>query len=133
MNIETPYLWPMGLFFGCSAAVVILLIAVSSLIGQRHTGRVTGEPYESGMPLTGDARMRFSIKYYLVAMFFVIFDIEALFIFAWSVSARRLGWSGYIVIVIFIGILLVALMYLWRLGALDWGAQKHKPIKEAGT
>ena len=133
MNIETPYLWPMGLFFGCSAAVVILLIAVSSLIGQRHTGRVTGEPYESGMPLTGDARMRFSIKYYLVAMFFVIFDIEALFIFAWSVSARRLGWSGYIVIVIFIGILLVALMYLWRLGALDWGSKKHKPIKEAGA
>jgi NADH-quinone oxidoreductase subunit A len=129
MNNAASPLWPIVLFFGCTMAIVMLLIAVSHILGQRHTGRVSGEPYESGMPLTGDARIRFSIKYYLIAMFFVIFDVEALFIFAWSVSVRELGWSGYIMIVIFIGILLAALLYLWKLGALDWGTQRHKTIQ----
>jgi NADH-quinone oxidoreductase subunit A len=102
------------------------MISFSFVLGQRHAGRVTNEPFESGMPLTGTAMIRFSIKYYLVAMFFVIFDVESLFIFAWAVSVRELGWTGYIEIVIFIGILLAALAYLWKLGALDWGTLKHK-------
>jgi NADH-quinone oxidoreductase subunit A len=116
----------MAVFFLCSVIVVILMISFSFVLGQRHTGRVTNEPFESGMPLTGSARIRFSIKYYLVAMFFVIFDVEALFIFAWAVSVRELGWPGYIEIVVFIGILLAGLVYLWKLGALDWGTLKHK-------
>ncbi|MDD5170681.1 MAG: NADH-quinone oxidoreductase subunit A, partial [Syntrophales bacterium] len=89
-------------------------------------GRVTDEPYESGMPPTGTSRINFHIKYYLVAMFFVIFDAEALFIYAWAVAARELGWSGYIAIVVFIGILLIALLYLAETGALDWGKPQHK-------
>jgi NADH-quinone oxidoreductase subunit A len=126
MEKEISSLWPLAVFFVCSVAVVILMIAFSFVLGQKHTGRVTNEPFESGMPLTGTARIRFSIKYYLVAMFFVIFDVEALFIFAWAVSVRELGWPGYIEIVIFIEILLAALVYLWKLGALDWGTLKHK-------
>jgi NADH-quinone oxidoreductase subunit A len=97
------------------------MILLSFVLGERHKGRTTGEPYESGMPPTGPARMQFDVKYYLVAMFFVIFDVEAIFIFAWAVSVRDLGWPGYVHAVIFVGILLVALFYLWRLGALDWG------------
>jgi NADH-quinone oxidoreductase subunit A len=126
-------LWPLAVFFLCAVAVAVLMIALSFVLGQRHTGRVTNEPFESGMPLTGSARIRFSVKYYLVAMFFVIFDVEALFIFAWAVSVREAGWPGYIEIVVFIGILLAALVYLWRLGALDWGTLKHKAGSGTGT
>jgi NADH-quinone oxidoreductase subunit A len=62
-------------------------------------------------------------KFYLVAMFFVIFDLEAVFVIAWALAARPLGWAGYIEILIFIGVLMAALVYLWRLGALDWGTR----------
>jgi NADH-quinone oxidoreductase subunit A len=70
--------------------------------------------------------VRLSAKFYLVAMFFVIFDLEAIFIFAWAVAGRALGWAGYWEILIFSGVLMAALIYLWRLGALDWGSiQRH--------
>jgi NADH-quinone oxidoreductase subunit A len=78
------------------------------------------------MVSTGSARTRLDVKFYLVAMLFVIFDLEAVFIFAWSVSLREVGWQGYIEILLFIAILLAALFYLWRLGALDWGPSKLK-------
>jgi NADH-quinone oxidoreductase subunit A len=133
MNIETSSLWPLGIYFSCAVAVVILMMTVSFILGQRHAGRVTGEPFESGMPLTGDARIRFNIKYYLVAMFFVVFDVEALFIFAWAVSVREVGWAGYIEMVIFIGILLAVLIYLWKLGALEWGTLKHQAMYRPGV
>jgi len=113
-------LWPLGLFIGCALAIAALMITLSYFLGERHRGRTAGEPYESGVPPTGPAGLRFDVKYYLVAMFFVIFDVEAVFIFAWAVSARELGRPGYGHAVIFIGVLLAALVYLWRLGALDW-------------
>src|SRR5512137_2574245 len=111
------------------AAVLILaaaMIGLSYVLGERHAGRVTGEPYESGIKPTGAAWIRFDVKYYLIAMFFVIFDLESIFIFAWAVAVREAGWSGYLAIVIFIGILMAALFYLWRMGALDWGTLKQK-------
>jgi NADH-quinone oxidoreductase subunit A len=122
-------LWPL-LVYGI--AVVFLagaIILVSYLLGQRHSGRTTGQPYESGFPPTGSARLRFSVNYYLVAMFFVIFDVESIFIFAWAIAWRELGWTGYIAIVIFIGVLLAALVYLWRLGALDWNPAQRRRIE----
>jgi NADH-quinone oxidoreductase subunit A len=70
--------------------------------------------------------MRFDVKYYLIAMFFVIFDLESIFIFAWAVAVRETGWSGYLAVAIFIGILMAALFYLWRTGALEWGSLKQK-------
>jgi len=129
VNTGTSSLWPLGVFFCCTVLVVMFMMVASYILGQRHTGRVTGEPFESGMPLTGDARIRFSIKYYLVAMFFVVFDVEALFILAWAVSLREVGWTGYIEMVIFIGILLAALVYLWKLGAFEWGTLMHKVLR----
>ncbi len=123
-------LWPMSVFFACAIVLAGLMIGVSFLLGQRHAGRVTNERYESGMPINGTVGLRFSVKYYLVAMFFVIFDVEALFIFAWAVSARSLGWSGYIEIVIFIGVLLAALFYLSKVGAFDWGTSKRRKRRE---
>lgn len=119
-------LWPLGVY--CAAAVVLVtaMIGVSFVLGQRHMDMATGEPYESGIASTGSAHVRFDVKFYLIAMLFVIFDLEAVFIFAWSVALREAGWAGYIEILIFVGVLLAALVYLWRLGALEWGTRGRK-------
>jgi NADH-quinone oxidoreductase subunit A len=113
-------LWPFGLFF---AAVVLLtagMLGLSYILGQRHREHDTALPYEGGVVSTGTARVRLSARFYLIAMFFVIFDLEAVFIFAWAVAARELGWPGYWEILVFIAILAATLAYLWRVGALDW-------------
>ena len=117
-------LWPLAVYSGAAVVLVTAMIALSYVLGQRHTSRSTREPYESGMVSTGSAQMRFDVKFYLVAMFFVIFDLEAIFIFAWAVSLRETGLAGYIEILIFIGILAGALFYLWRIEALEWGSKK---------
>jgi NADH-quinone oxidoreductase subunit A len=113
--------WPFFVYLGASVVVLAGMLVFSYLLGGRHNEPATGEPYESGVLPTGTARIRFDVTYYLVAMFFVIFDLEAIFIFLWAVALRRVGWMGYIDIAVFIGVLGVALAYLWRLGALDWG------------
>src|SRR5574342_1422624 len=115
-------LWPLAVYFAAVAILVTVMITLSYILGERHQEKQTAEPYESGIVSTGTARMRFDIKFYLIAMFFVIFDLEAVFIFAWAVSIRETGWTGYGEMLIFIGILAAALVYIWRLGALEWGA-----------
>jgi NADH-quinone oxidoreductase subunit A len=105
------------------AAIVFLvgaMIGISSVLGQRHSGKATVQPFEAGIVTVGYARLRFPAKFYLVAMFFVIFDLEAVFIFAWAIAYRDVGWAGYFEVLVFIAILVAALIYLWRLGALDW-------------
>ncbi|MGA2285386.1 MAG: NADH-quinone oxidoreductase subunit A [Dehalococcoidia bacterium] len=97
------------------------MLIFSFLLGQRHHEAATDDPYESGILPTGSARVRYDVLYYLVAMFFVVFDLEAVFIFLWAVALRRVGWTGYIDATVFIGVLVAGLAYLWRLGALDWG------------
>lgn len=120
MSADTP-LWPFVVYALAAVVLTVAVIGISSLLGQRHYERTTSRPYESGSPLTGSARLRLSVSFYLVAMFFVIFDVESIYIFAWAVAWRELGWTGYLEVLVFIGILLAALVYLWRLGALDWG------------
>ena len=118
----TVALWPLGVYFAAVVIIVISMIVLSYVLGERHREKQTNEPYESGIVSTGTARVRFDVKFYLIAMFFVIFDLEAVFIFAWAVSIRESGWSGYAEMVVFIGILTAALVYIWKLGALEWGA-----------
>jgi NADH-quinone oxidoreductase subunit A len=96
------------------------LLALSHVLGQRHREPATGAPFESGIVHIGSGWARIPVRFYLVAVLFVIFDLEAAFIFAWAVAARQAGWPGYIEILVFIGILAAALAYLWRVGALDW-------------
>ena len=129
---EPDAVWPLALHFGFVVAGVAAFIVVSYLLGQRHRDRATDEPYESGIEATGSARERFSAKFYLVAMFFVIFDLEAVYIFAWAVSARDAGWLGFVEISIFVVILLAALGYLWRVGALDWGELARQRARGTG-
>lgn len=113
--------WTLGVYFVLVLALVAAMLTLSYLLGQRHSEPATGTPYEGGIASAGSARVRFSAKFYLVAMFFVIFDVEAVFLFAWAVAARTLGWHAYWEVVVFIAILVAALIYLWRIGALDWG------------
>jgi NADH-quinone oxidoreductase subunit A len=115
-------LWPLGVYFFSVVAIVVAMTALSFILGERHREKQTNEPYESGIVSTGTARVRFDIKFYLIAMFFVIFDLEAVFIFAWAVSIRETGWTGYWEMLIFIAVLSAALVYIWKLGALEWGA-----------
>ena len=127
-HLQNTPLWPLALFFGLVILTVAGMLALSYVLGQRHMERGTGEPYESGITATGSPRIRFDVKYYLVAMFFVIFDLESIFIFAWAISLREAGWRGFSEIVIFIAVLLAALAYLWRLGALEWAELQRKGL-----
>ncbi|MEW6443710.1 MAG: NADH-quinone oxidoreductase subunit A [bacterium] len=119
-------LWPLGVYFGFILLLVSAMLALAYLLGERREGRATRDPFESGIAPTGSARMRFDAKFYLMAMFFVIFDVEAAFVLSWAVAARELGWQGYAEVVVFIGLLAAALAYLWRLGALDWGTLRQR-------
>jgi NADH-quinone oxidoreductase subunit A len=121
-------LWPLGVYLALVGVLVGAMLALSYVLGQHHHDRSTDSPYESGILSEGSARVRLSAKFYLVAMFFVIFDLEAIFIFAWAVSVRETGWTGYAEVFIFIFVLLATLGYLWRVGALDWGSGRlRKP------
>jgi len=122
-------IWPFIVFAICVIMLVGIMIGLSYLLGERHNDRTTDEPYESGIPPTGDARLRFSSSFYLIAMFFVIFDLDAAFIMLWAVSFRELGLPGYIGIVIFIGILMILLVYELSIGALDFGPDGKKILK----
>lgn len=119
------HLWPLAVYAAIVGFLVVAMLGLSYVLGQRHQDRATGAPYESGIVSEGSARVRFPAKFYLVAMFFVIFDLEAVFIFAWAVAVRETGWKGYAEVSFFIAVLLATLAYLWRAGALDW-KQRNK-------
>ena len=118
--------WGFAIFLLGVFALIGFMLGVSSLLGSKAWGRSKNEPFESGMLPTGTARLRFSAKFYLVAMLFVILDVEALFLFAWAVSVRESGWAGLIEATLFIAILLAGLVYLWRIGALDWAPEARR-------
>jgi NADH-quinone oxidoreductase subunit A len=119
-------IWPLLVYFAIVIVMVAAILFVSYLLGQRHSEPATGEPYEGGIVSEGSARVRFSVRYYLVAMFFVVFDLEAVFVYAWAGAVRELGWAGYCAILLFIAVLAVSLIYLWRVGALDWSREPHR-------
>ena len=117
--------WAFAVYVIGAICICLTMIGVAALLGGRAYGRAKNRPFESGIESVGNARLRFSAKFYLVAMFFVIFDVEALYLFAWSVSVRESGWVGFVEATIFITLLLVGLIYLWRIGALDWAPKKR--------
>ena len=121
---------PVLLLAGVAVAFAVGMLVFSVLLGVKaRRNPVKDSPYECGMAPQGEGSTRFSVKFYLVAMLFVIFDLEAVFIFAWAISFREVGWAGYIEVLIFIGILLAALAYLWRVGALDWSPpRRHRRL-----
>jgi NADH-quinone oxidoreductase subunit A len=121
--------WPFIVFALIVISLIGIMIGLAYVLGERHHEKNTDEPYESGIPPTGDARLRFSSGFYIIAMFFVIFDLDAAFIMLWAVSFRELGLPGYIGIVIFIALLIVLLVYELSIGALDFGPDGRKILK----
>ena len=122
-------LWPLLLYAAAVLVIVCGMIGLSYLIGEHHKAPETDDPFESGIESSGNARLRFSAHFYLVAMFFVIFDLEAAVIVAWAVAFKELGWPGYIAIAIFIGVLAAVLVYEWRIDALDFGPSGKKILR----
>lgn len=111
-----PILVLIGIAFSFAVAVVVL----SRLIGQKKPSEVKLAPYECGMPLLSSAQERFSIKFYIIAMLFILFDIEAVFLYPWAIMFKRLGIFGFVEMGVFIVILLVGFVYVWKKGALEW-------------
>jgi len=108
-------------------ALAVGLLTVSRLLGKRVRNRVKDMPYESGMVPTGDARERFSVKFYLVGMLFILFDIEAIFLYPWAVVYRQLRMVAFVEMLVFVILILSGFFYIWKKGALDWAAQAMAP------
>lgn len=116
---------PLIVYFSVVLAVTVIMLGGSYLLGQRHRAKAADEAFESGIVPAGSAQIRFSVHFYLPAIFFVIFDMEAVFLFAWAVALRESGWAGFIEAAIFIAVLLAALVYLWACGALEWRTRRQ--------
>jgi NADH-quinone oxidoreductase subunit A len=104
------------------AGFAVVSVMLSGLLGPRRPSPEKSAPYECGMPAVGDARERQSVKFYLVAMIFLLFDIEVAFLYPWAMALRDLGWGGFTQVVLFMGLLLAGYVYIWRKGVLDWGS-----------
>jgi len=111
------------IMIGLGAGFAPVSVLLSSVLGPRKPSPEKQAPYECGMPAVGDARERQSVKFYLVAMIFLLFDIEVAFLYPWAMALRDLGWSGFLQVVIFMLLLLSGYVYVWRKGALDWGSE----------
>ena len=120
---------PFLIYFILVMLVVIAMLGISYFLGQRASRPAKNYPYESGIISVGSAHFRISVHFYITAILFIIFDLEVVFLFAWAVAVRENGWAGFIEILVFISILSVALLYLWRVGALDWRTQTQTITK----
>ena len=123
--------WEPGIFSLGIYVVLILVFVASQLfiavwLGEKKKTVEKLRPYESGIIPTGTARLRYPVSFYLVAIFFLIFDVEGAFIFAWAIAHGKLGWAGWLQISFFIVLLLLGLFYIWRKGGLDWGPIAQK-------
>jgi NADH-quinone oxidoreductase subunit A len=107
------------------AGFALISVLLSSLLGPRKPSPEKAAPYECGMPPVGDARERQSVKFYLVAMIFLLFDIEVAFLYPWAMALRDLQWAGYGQVILFMALLLAGYIYVWRKGVLDWGSEKQ--------
>lgn len=131
--LEDP-IWQICIYGLCVGVVIAVMLGLPPLLGERHWRKPdrraesgTAIPYECGIRPTGNAQVRPPVQYYLIAMFFVIFDVEAAYLYSWAVAVPETGWLGFIEVTIFVAILLASLAYLWLTGALDWHAQSQRP------
>ena len=109
-----------GAFMASGAALVVLILLFSKLINPSHPSPVKRSPYECGIEPVGTPLAPFAVRYYIFALLFLVFDVEAIFLFPWTITFRSLGTAGFVEMMIFIGVLLVGLAYAWRKGALRW-------------
>lgn len=129
LTLQEIVFWPFLIYAIAVMLIAGIMLGLSYLLGERHKEKLTDEPYESGIPPTGNARLRFSSHFYLIAIFFVIFDLDAVFIMTWAISFRELGIAGYLGILIFIGILIAVLIYEIGIKALDFGPRGKRILR----
>jgi NADH-quinone oxidoreductase subunit A len=118
--------FPVLVQIAIAAAVAVGLIAASSALGKRARSPQKDTPYECGIAPTGSARERFSVKFYLVGMIFILFDIEAVFLYPWAVVFRELKMFAFVEMLLFVAVILVGYVYVWKKGALDWSQTKER-------
>ncbi len=111
---------PILIYMLIAAGLIGVIVLLSELLGKKRHTPAKDMPYECGMDPIGDARHRYTVRFYVIAMFFVVFDIEAIFLYPWAVIFKSLGWFGFVEMLVFIGILVVGLVYVWGKGALEW-------------
>ncbi|MCW8306642.1 NADH-quinone oxidoreductase subunit A [Acidiphilium sp. PA] len=128
MTPALPQFFGLGVYIIAIIAMTCVMVGGSYLLGPRRRGPADPNPFESGIMPIHDAKIRFPSQFYLVAMLFVVFDLETVFVFAWAIAARRAGWPAYGGIMSFLTLLLIALAYLWRSGALDWRPRARMPL-----
>jgi len=115
-----------GIYTIIAVGLIGVLLFLAWFLGQRTTSQMKSEPYESGISPTGQARLGEPVPFYLVAIFFIVFDVEMVFVVSWAVAYDLLGWAGYLQITFFIIILFLGLLWLWKMGGLDWGPQPRR-------
>ena len=113
----------LGLYVLIATGLILLLLILARFLGSRTHSQEKDAPYESAVLPTGDARLRQPVPFYLVAIFFIVFDVEAVFVVSWAVAYDLLGWAGFWQITFFIVVLFLGLLYLWKKGGLEWGSQ----------
>lgn len=123
-------LLPFVVYFIAVLLLVATMLVLSFLLGQRRANKATNMPFESGVLSVGSPQIHLSVDFYLIAIFFVIFDLETVFIFAWAIAFFELGWSGFIAVSLFIAVLAVALIYELRSGALEWGNKTRTGLRQ---
>ncbi len=121
-------IWPIAAYFIILAVMLVFMLLLSHVLGPKTRSRAKNTPYESGIISVSDNKTRFANHFFLYAIFFVIFDLETIYLFAWVIAFDEVGWAGFIEASIFILILLAALIYLWRIGALEL-MHRHKPFR----
>jgi NADH-quinone oxidoreductase subunit A len=110
---------------GFGAGFAVFNIGLSKLVGPTRPTAEKRAPYECGMPPVGDARDRHPVKFYLVAMIFLLFDIEIAFLYPWALALRELRWTGFFQLIVFFAILVTGYIYVWRKGVFDWGHEER--------
>ena len=122
----TPGVFSLLIYTRIVVALVVVLLFIASWLGEKKKNPEKLRPYESGIIPTGSARLRYPIPFFLIAIFFLMFDVEGAYIFSWAISCAELGWAGWLQISFFIIVLLLGLVYIWRKGGLDWGPTRTK-------
>lgn len=114
-----PYL-PLAIVLLLAGVLAVVIVGLASILGPRKASAVKSETFECGSETIGSARQRFAVKFYVVALLFIVFDVEAVFLYPWAVNFQALGWFGYTEMVVFAATLVVGLIYIWKKGALEW-------------
>jgi NADH-quinone oxidoreductase subunit A len=122
----------LGLYVAIAVALILLLLFLAWWLGHKTHSTVKDEPYESGVIPSGEARLSEPVPFYLVAIFFIVFDVEMIFVVSWAVAWDILGWPGFLNVAFFILILFVGLIHLWKTGGLDWGPSAARRRRQTG-